>query len=126
MTAVIVIAALLIPTEIKALIHLVLDTDSPSRTPALVGSDEFDKCLNNDKFSHDEYSNGALSVLQYPYGWSLFLSLLLTRTRSNLIHKRYEHSDRASTDFFTFIPQTMDTFSPTPSTTGRNETVLSP
>lgn len=42
--------------------------DSPSRTPALVGSDEFDKCLNNDKFSHDEYSNGALSVLQYPYG----------------------------------------------------------
>lgn len=45
----------------KPLIH------SPSRTPALVGSDEFDKCLNNDKFSHDEYSNGALSVLQYPY-----------------------------------------------------------
>ncbi|XP_034051256.1 eukaryotic translation initiation factor 2-alpha kinase 3 [Thalassophryne amazonica] len=40
---------------------------SPSRTPALVGSDELDKCLNNDKFSHDEYSNGALSVLQYPY-----------------------------------------------------------
>ncbi|KAM9787626.1 eukaryotic translation initiation factor 2-alpha kinase 3 [Syngnathus typhle] len=40
---------------------------SPSRTPALVGSDEFDKCLNNDKFSHDEYSNGALSILQYPY-----------------------------------------------------------
>lgn len=49
-------------------LHLVLDTDSPSRTPALVGSDEFDKCLNNDKFSHDEYSNGALSILQYPYG----------------------------------------------------------
>lgn len=45
----------------KPLIH------SPSRTPALVGSDEFDKCLNNDRFSHDEYSNGALSVLQYPY-----------------------------------------------------------
>uniref|UniRef100_A0A7N9AW68 Eukaryotic translation initiation factor 2-alpha kinase 3 n=1 Tax=Mastacembelus armatus TaxID=205130 RepID=A0A7N9AW68_9TELE len=45
----------------KPLIH------SPSRTPALVGSDEFDKCLNNDKFSHEEYSNGALSVLQYPY-----------------------------------------------------------
>lgn len=45
----------------KPLIH------SPSRTPALVGSDEFDKCLNNDKFSHDEYSNGALSILQYPY-----------------------------------------------------------
>ncbi|XP_062325061.1 eukaryotic translation initiation factor 2-alpha kinase 3 [Osmerus eperlanus] len=45
----------------KPLIH------SPSRTPVLVGSDEFDKCLNNDKFSHDEYSNGALSVLQYPY-----------------------------------------------------------
>ncbi|XP_034531018.1 eukaryotic translation initiation factor 2-alpha kinase 3 [Notolabrus celidotus] len=45
----------------KPLIH------SPSRTPALVGSDEFDKCLNNDKFSHDEYSNRDLSVLQYPY-----------------------------------------------------------
>uniref|UniRef100_A0A1A8I4G3 Eukaryotic translation initiation factor 2-alpha kinase 3 n=2 Tax=Nothobranchius kuhntae TaxID=321403 RepID=A0A1A8I4G3_NOTKU len=45
----------------KPLIH------SPSRTPALVASDEFDKCLSNDKFSHDEYSNGALSVLQYPY-----------------------------------------------------------
>ncbi|XP_054652998.1 eukaryotic translation initiation factor 2-alpha kinase 3 isoform X2 [Dunckerocampus dactyliophorus] len=45
----------------KPLIH------SPSRTPALVGSDEFDKCLNNDKFSYDEYSNGALSILQYPY-----------------------------------------------------------
>ncbi|KAJ0008726.1 hypothetical protein NQD34_016141 [Periophthalmus magnuspinnatus] len=45
----------------KPLIH------SPSRTPALVGSDEFDKCLTNDKFSHDEYSNGALSILQYPY-----------------------------------------------------------
>ncbi|XP_056151825.1 eukaryotic translation initiation factor 2-alpha kinase 3 [Lampris incognitus] len=45
----------------KPLIH------SPSRTPVLVGSDEFDKCLNNDKFSHDEYSNGALSILQYPY-----------------------------------------------------------
>ncbi|XP_061750848.1 eukaryotic translation initiation factor 2-alpha kinase 3 [Nerophis ophidion] len=45
----------------KPLIH------SPSRTPALVGSDEFDKCLNNDKFSYNEYSNGALSILQYPY-----------------------------------------------------------
>ncbi|KAM3850598.1 eukaryotic translation initiation factor 2-alpha kinase 3 [Diretmus argenteus] len=45
----------------KPLIH------SPSRTPILVGSDEFDKCLNNDKFSHEEYSNGALSILQYPY-----------------------------------------------------------
>uniref|UniRef100_A0A8K9Y6Z7 Eukaryotic translation initiation factor 2-alpha kinase 3 n=1 Tax=Oncorhynchus mykiss TaxID=8022 RepID=A0A8K9Y6Z7_ONCMY len=45
----------------KPLIH------SPSRTPVLVGSDEFDKCLINDKFSHEEYSNGALSVLQYPY-----------------------------------------------------------
>ncbi|XP_059209287.1 eukaryotic translation initiation factor 2-alpha kinase 3 [Centropristis striata] len=45
----------------KPLVH------SPSRTPALVGSDEFDKCLNNDKYSHDEYSNGALSILQYPY-----------------------------------------------------------
>lgn len=42
--------------------------DSPSRTPVLVGSEEFDKCLNNDKFSHEEYSNGALSILQYPYG----------------------------------------------------------
>ncbi|XP_066483703.1 eukaryotic translation initiation factor 2-alpha kinase 3 isoform X2 [Tiliqua scincoides] len=46
----------------KPLIH------SPSRTPVMVGSDEFDKCLSNDKFSHEEYSNGALSVLQYPYG----------------------------------------------------------
>ncbi|XP_042624638.1 eukaryotic translation initiation factor 2-alpha kinase 3-like isoform X1 [Cyprinus carpio] len=45
----------------KPLIH------SPSRTPVLVGSEEFDKCLNNDKFSHEEYSNGALSILQYPY-----------------------------------------------------------
>uniref|UniRef100_A0A8D1E3E2 Eukaryotic translation initiation factor 2-alpha kinase 3 n=2 Tax=Sus scrofa TaxID=9823 RepID=A0A8D1E3E2_PIG len=45
----------------KPLIH------SPSRTPVLVGSDEFDKCLSNDKFSHEEYSNGALSILQYPY-----------------------------------------------------------
>ncbi|KAJ8389507.1 hypothetical protein AAFF_G00118970 [Aldrovandia affinis] len=45
----------------KPLVH------SPSRTPVLVGSEEFDKCLNNDKFSHEEYSNGALSVLQYPY-----------------------------------------------------------
>uniref|UniRef100_A0A3Q1FRH6 Eukaryotic translation initiation factor 2-alpha kinase 3 n=1 Tax=Acanthochromis polyacanthus TaxID=80966 RepID=A0A3Q1FRH6_9TELE len=45
----------------KPLIH------SPSRTPSLIGSDEFDKCLTNDKFSHDEYSNGALSILQYPY-----------------------------------------------------------
>lgn len=69
----IVILTLFIPLsiEIKELIHLVLDTDSPSRTPALVGSDEFDKCLNNDKFSHDEYSNGALSILQYPYGKNL-------------------------------------------------------
>ena len=55
------------------LIQVVLYTDSPSRTPALVGSDEFDKCLNNDKFSHEEYSNGALSILQYPYGKSLIL-----------------------------------------------------
>ncbi|KAL2098755.1 hypothetical protein ACEWY4_005235 [Coilia grayii] len=45
----------------KPLIH------SPSRTPVLVGSEEFDKCLNNDRFSYEEYSNGALSVLQYPY-----------------------------------------------------------
>lgn len=62
-----------LPTEIKDFIHLVRDTDSPSRTPALVGSDEFDKCLNNDKFSHEEYSNGALSILQYPYGKNLIL-----------------------------------------------------
>ncbi|XP_062852125.1 eukaryotic translation initiation factor 2-alpha kinase 3 [Trichomycterus rosablanca] len=40
---------------------------SPSRTPVLVGSEEFDKCLNNDKFSYEEYSNGALSILQYPH-----------------------------------------------------------
>lgn len=33
-----------------------------------MGSDEFDKCLSNDKFSHEEYSNGVLSILQYPYG----------------------------------------------------------
>ncbi|KAM3940408.1 eukaryotic translation initiation factor 2-alpha kinase 3 isoform 2-T2 [Leptodactylus fuscus] len=51
----------------KPLIH------SPSRTPVLVGSDEFDKCLSNDKFSHDEYSNGALSVLQYPYDNGYYL-----------------------------------------------------
>lgn len=43
-------------------------SDSPSRTPVLVGSEEFDKCLNNDKFSYEEYSNGALSILQYPHG----------------------------------------------------------
>ncbi|KAJ8787987.1 hypothetical protein J1605_005645 [Eschrichtius robustus] len=51
----------------KPLIH------SPSRTPVLVGSDEFDKCLNNDKFSHEEYSNGALSILQYPYDNGYYL-----------------------------------------------------
>uniref|UniRef100_A0A6J0UQ68 PRKR-like endoplasmic reticulum kinase n=1 Tax=Pogona vitticeps TaxID=103695 RepID=A0A6J0UQ68_9SAUR len=51
----------------KPLIH------SPSRTPVLVGSDEFDKCLSNDKFSHEEYSNGALSVLQYPYDNGYFM-----------------------------------------------------
>nr|XP_014430029.1 eukaryotic translation initiation factor 2-alpha kinase 3 isoform X2 [Pelodiscus sinensis] len=51
----------------KPLIH------SPSRTPVLVGSDEFDKCLSNDKFSHEEYSNGALSVLQYPYDNGYYL-----------------------------------------------------
>lgn len=51
----------------KPLIH------SPSRTPVLVGSDEFDKCLSNDKFSHAEYSNGALSVLQYPYDNGYYL-----------------------------------------------------
>ncbi|TSW48763.1 Eukaryotic translation initiation factor 2-alpha kinase 3 [Bagarius yarrelli] len=45
----------------KPLIH------SPSRTPALVGTKEFDKCLNNDKHSYEEYSNGALSILQYPH-----------------------------------------------------------
>uniref|UniRef100_A0A7N5JVK7 Eukaryotic translation initiation factor 2-alpha kinase 3 n=1 Tax=Ailuropoda melanoleuca TaxID=9646 RepID=A0A7N5JVK7_AILME len=47
--------------------------DSPSRTPVLVGSDEFDKCLSNDKFSHEEYSNGALSILQYPYDNGYYL-----------------------------------------------------
>ncbi|XP_063040143.1 eukaryotic translation initiation factor 2-alpha kinase 3 [Engraulis encrasicolus] len=41
--------------------------NSPSRTPVLVPSEEFQKCLNNDRFSYEEYSNGALSVLQYPY-----------------------------------------------------------
>ncbi|XP_010957265.2 eukaryotic translation initiation factor 2-alpha kinase 3 isoform X1 [Camelus ferus] len=51
----------------KPLIH------SPSRTPVLVGSDEFDKCLSNDKFSHEEYSNGALSILQYPYDNGYYL-----------------------------------------------------
>ncbi|XP_075857077.1 eukaryotic translation initiation factor 2-alpha kinase 3 isoform X2 [Microcebus murinus] len=51
----------------KPLIH------SPSRTPILVGSDEFDKCLSNDKFSHEEYSNGALSILQYPYDNGYYL-----------------------------------------------------
>lgn len=51
---------------IVTILHFLLD--SPSRTPVLVGSDEFDKCLSNDKFSHEEYSNGALSILQYPYG----------------------------------------------------------
>ncbi|XP_078080131.1 eukaryotic translation initiation factor 2-alpha kinase 3 isoform X2 [Mustelus asterias] len=45
----------------KPLIH------SPARTPALISSDEHDKCLSNDRHSHDEYSNGALSILQYPY-----------------------------------------------------------
>ncbi|XP_031436386.1 eukaryotic translation initiation factor 2-alpha kinase 3 isoform X2 [Clupea harengus] len=45
----------------KPLIH------SPSRTPVLVRSEEFEKCLNNDRFSYEENSNGALSVLQYPY-----------------------------------------------------------
>ncbi|XP_048398697.1 eukaryotic translation initiation factor 2-alpha kinase 3 isoform X2 [Stegostoma tigrinum] len=45
----------------KPLIH------SPARTPALIRSDERDKCLSNDRHSHDEYSNGALSILQYPY-----------------------------------------------------------
>ena len=57
-----------------------LPPDSPSRTPVLVGSEEFDKCLNNDKFSHDEYSNGALSILQYPYGRALTVKLFITPT----------------------------------------------
>ncbi|XP_058037185.1 eukaryotic translation initiation factor 2-alpha kinase 3 isoform X2 [Ahaetulla prasina] len=61
-------AVMQLPTiKWKPLIH------SPSRTPVLVGSDEFDKCLSNDKFSHEEYSNGALSVLQYPYDNGYFL-----------------------------------------------------
>ncbi|KAM3594723.1 uncharacterized protein V6R79_012831 [Siganus canaliculatus] len=65
----------------KPLIH------SPSRTPALVGSDEFDKCLNNDKFSHDEYSNGALSILQYPYdnGYYFPFSKLHREKRDNAV-----------------------------------------
>uniref|UniRef100_UPI00398F1277 eukaryotic translation initiation factor 2-alpha kinase 3 isoform X1 n=2 Tax=Pristiophorus japonicus TaxID=55135 RepID=UPI00398F1277 len=51
----------------KPLIH------SPARTPALVRSDEHDKCLSNDRHSHEEYSNGALSVLQYPYDSGFYL-----------------------------------------------------
>ncbi|XP_067838002.1 eukaryotic translation initiation factor 2-alpha kinase 3 [Heptranchias perlo] len=51
----------------KPLIH------SPARTPALVRSDEHDKCLSNDRLSHEEYSNGALSILQYPYDSGFYL-----------------------------------------------------
>ncbi|XP_067884870.1 eukaryotic translation initiation factor 2-alpha kinase 3 isoform X2 [Heterodontus francisci] len=51
----------------KPLIH------SPARTPALIRSDEHDKCLSNDRHSHDEYSNGALSILQYPYDNGYYL-----------------------------------------------------
>ncbi|XP_041054410.1 eukaryotic translation initiation factor 2-alpha kinase 3 isoform X1 [Carcharodon carcharias] len=51
----------------KPLIH------SPARTPALITSDEHDKCLINDRHSHDEYSNGALSILQYPYDYGFHL-----------------------------------------------------
>lgn len=75
--------------------------DSPSRTPVLVGSDEFDKCLSNDKYSHEEYSNGALSVLQYPYGrwnfkfWSVSKQNVWTKPpgvcRTNLLKRRQFH-----------------------------------
>ncbi|XP_051898356.1 eukaryotic translation initiation factor 2-alpha kinase 3 [Pristis pectinata] len=51
----------------KPLIH------SPARTPALVRSDEHDKCLSNDRHSHEEYSLGALSILQYPYDNGFYL-----------------------------------------------------
>ncbi|XP_078263271.1 eukaryotic translation initiation factor 2-alpha kinase 3 [Rhinoraja longicauda] len=51
----------------KPLIH------SPARTPALVRSDEHDKCLSNDIHSHEEYSIGALSILQYPYDSGFYL-----------------------------------------------------
>lgn len=94
----------------RELLHLVLDTDSPSRTPALVGSDEFDKCLNNDKFSHDEYSNGALSILQYPYGK----------------RQHAQEADVTEMDTFAFAGsfQTMATTSPTATSTGRSGTLL--
>ncbi|KAM9355748.1 eukaryotic translation initiation factor 2-alpha kinase 3 [Pholidichthys leucotaenia] len=76
----------------KPLIH------SPSRTPALAGSDEFDKCLSNDKFSHDEYSNGALSVLQYPYdnGYYFPYSKHYREKRDNAIS--LIHGNRAGAD----------------------------
>ncbi|KAI1238103.1 hypothetical protein IHE44_0012816 [Lamprotornis superbus] len=69
----------------KPLIH------SPSRTPVLVGSDEFDKCLSNDKYSHEEYSNGALSVLQYPYDNGYYLPYYKRERnkRSNQITVRF-------------------------------------
>ncbi|XP_072898251.1 eukaryotic translation initiation factor 2-alpha kinase 3 [Hemitrygon akajei] len=51
----------------KPLIH------SPARTPALIRSDEHAKCLSNDKHSHEEYSLGALSILQYPYDNGFYL-----------------------------------------------------
>ncbi|XP_064275086.1 eukaryotic translation initiation factor 2-alpha kinase 3 isoform X2 [Passer domesticus] len=64
---------------------------SPSRTPVLVGSDEFDKCLSNDKYSHEEYSNGALSVLQYPYDNGYYLPYYKRERnkRSNQITVRF-------------------------------------
>lgn len=72
------------------IIHLrklsLLCLDSPSRTPVLVGSDEFDKCLSNDKYSHEEYSNGALSVLQYPYGRWTFWILKCYTTKTKCAH----------------------------------------
>uniref|UniRef100_A0A4W3JDH4 non-specific serine/threonine protein kinase n=1 Tax=Callorhinchus milii TaxID=7868 RepID=A0A4W3JDH4_CALMI len=46
---------------------------SPSRTPALVSSDEHDKCLINDRLSHEEYSSRGLSILQYPYDNGFYL-----------------------------------------------------
>lgn len=98
----------------RELLYLVLDADSPSRTPALVGSDEFDKCLNNDKFSHDEYSNGALSILQYPYG----------RRRRNQEADATE-TGRTKTLVSAASLQTMATTSPTATSTERSGTRLS-
>ncbi|XP_059577434.1 eukaryotic translation initiation factor 2-alpha kinase 3 isoform X4 [Alligator mississippiensis] len=71
----------------KPLIH------SPSRTPVLVGSDEFDKCLSNDKYSHEEYSNGALSVLQYPYERNKRSTQITIRFFDNMNYKNIRKKD---------------------------------